>query len=157
MTEDFIRKHFDEVNDPESWKKISEYGSFSYSFMREFADYLDFNIMLSRRDFKLDFIREFEDKIDLRKLPVSLKVKILEEYADYFDDWQWDMLSQFGHLEKDFVKKHAEKLNWFSIITRQLGIDEKFRMNNMWRCEDWEQSQIKQMFDFAKRKGWKYW
>lgn len=153
MTEDWIRKHFDEVD----WKFASKYSDFSYAFMREFADYLDFNELLQHRDFKLDFIREFKDKIILYKLPLSLRDKILDEYSEYFYDQQWKDMSHYAHLSKKFIKKYAEKLDWYYIIMYQKGIDLKFRMNNLWRCNKNEQNSLKEMFELKEKLGREYW
>lgn len=150
MTEDYIRKHFDEVD----WEKASKYGEFSYTFMREFADYLDFDAILLRRNLKIDFLREFENKFDFSHLPSSFNVDVIEEYVDYFDEWEWGIISQYAHLTKKFVKKYADKLSWYYIILYQKGIDEKFKVKNLWRCTEEEQRNVKIMLKAGKEKGW---
>lgn len=153
MTEDYIRKHFNEID----WEKASKYGDFSYAFMREFADYLDFNIILKTRDFKLDFLREFKDKIDFCNLPSTFNLKVISEYVEHFNEWEWDVISQYAHLTKKFCKKYADRLNWHKVIIYQKGIDEKFRMTNLWRCTKKEQKSIKEIFGLREKLGWTYW
>lgn len=151
MTEDYIRKHFDEITD---WEEASKYSDFSYAFMREFADYLDFNTIIQYRDFKLDFLREFRDKINSKVFGSCFNLKIIEEYVEYFDEWEWEAISQYAHLTKKFCKKYADRLKWYSVITHQKGIDEKFRLANLWRCNKIEQEALREQFKFIHEHGW---
>ena len=148
MTENYIRKHFNEITD---WEEASKYGDFSYAFMREFADYLDFNTIIQYRDFKLDFLREFRDKINSKLFGSCFNLKIIEEYVEYFDEWEWEAISQYAHLTKKFCKKYADRLKWYSVITHQKGIDEKFRLANLWRCNKIEQEALREQFKFIER------
>ena len=151
MTEDYIRKHFNEITD---WEAASKYGDFSYAFMREFADYLDFNIIIQYRDFNTDFLREIADKIKPHSFPVTLKEKVMIEFADVYDEWQWESISQYARPSKKFFKRYAEKVNWYSVITHQKGLDERFRRENIWRCNKREQEALREQFKFIHEHGW---
>ena len=137
MTEDYIRKHFNEITD---WEEASKYSDFSYAFMREFADYLDFNTIIQYRDFKLDFLREFRDKITF-DYKITQRYSRDEKFYDEFYDkigligWQHNSFNNNSHTF-DFMLRYQEDINWHGIrpyLERKLNQDQRETLIEMQR------------------------
>lgn len=82
------------------------YGSLSLSFIRQYADYLDWRGVCTYTKLPEDFIDEFIDKIDFKAI------------------------CEHQILSENFISKHADKLCWFRIIRNQ-KLSKKFYIKNL--------------------------
>ena len=95
-------------------------------FIREFHNYLNWNILTSENLDNEEFIREFPDNIvwDL----ISSKMIFNEKYSyKFFEDFKekldWDKITQWRNMAEDFIIKFEEDLNW-NTLSKCQGLTE---------------------------------
>lgn len=107
----------------------------SLSFIREYADYLNWHEI---SNFKLttEFIREFKDRLDWWLVCESgLNERKIKEFKNKFDAYDWQTLSDCSKLSKKFIMRNAELVNW-DMIFWQEHLGKKFMIENQYRFSD---------------------
>ena len=87
------------------------------SFMEEFQEILNFNVLSSRNDlpWTIDLLEKFEDKWDWKLLSKNENLFWSKEMISRFEDkWNWNYLSENSGIYWNFnlLKKYETKWNW---------------------------------------------
>lgn len=117
-------KHIND-KDYHYWWAISHTKNLSIEFVREYKDYLSWNLLCYNYSIFIDddFCREFVDYIDwdtLCKQRTWLGDKILLEFRDYLN---WKIVSKTQSMSYDFIKEHINLFD-FKGLKQNLNINE---------------------------------
>jgi hypothetical protein len=117
LSEDFIREFADYLN-WDGWDGIClKQRGWSFEFMREFEDYIDWEMICRSPLYTTDeFIREFEDYIDWWLISHSASEAIIREYHDQLD---WEELSACVHLPTSLICEFQDRVDWNLISIHQ--------------------------------------
>jgi len=110
LSESFIREFADKVD----WFNISRYQKLSESFIREFADRVNWKAICQYQKLSESFIRKFADKVN------------------------WFTLSRYQKLSELFIEDFRSKVKW-NKITRYQKLSEPFieRLSDGRLCDSW--------------------
>lgn len=91
--DNFFKVH---INDWIHWQKVSE------GFLREFKDYIDFNIA-SWKTMSDDFLREYRNELDWVRIcqQHEFSAKLVKEFKDKI---RWDILERRGYHDEKYKK-----------------------------------------------------
>ena len=114
----FEWKDFIESNGND-WNKIAACGNLKPSFINQYADKLDLDLVCYKQTLKMNTIDRFFDRI----LPTTFyhhvfpaipnfRTDILERHLDKITPIMWRSISRYLELNLDFVKRHEKELFW---------------------------------------------
>jgi len=107
------------------WENISRQ-ELTVDFIREFKEYLNWDIITNFFLSSEVFIREFQDKVVWDTISSKMKFRndydydFFEEFSDRFN---WIKISKWGNMDEHFVIKFEEYLDW-NIISGVQGLTE---------------------------------
>ena len=115
------------------WEKVSrhvESQDVSFSFIREYADYLDWDKISLYKHTK-EFYREFADRLKWWRVAISgIQERKIKEFKDKFEDhYDWNEISKNSFLSKKFIMRNTELIDWDEIFWF-FTEDEKFLTDN---------------------------
>lgn len=121
------------------WEKVSEHvecNDLSISFIREYADYLNW-YKISHYRHTTNFYREFADKLIWWNVTDSkIHEKKIQEFKNRFDnEFDWEQLCIHSKLSKKFIMRNTELVWWDRIFIYQ-NFDDKFLIANKNRYSD---------------------
>lgn len=119
LSEDFIRRHADDINNSMyggkvDWKLISQYQKLSEQFMRDFNHKLDWHVLPKYQTMSDKFIKEFRGKFWWGDFPYN---KLSEELiSELYDTVCWPEVSkEKKNLSNKFIETWAHRLDWFNL------------------------------------------
>ena len=103
------------------WNDIS-HQELTIDFIREFKDFLDWNVLTNTYLNSEDFLREFQDYIIWDT--VSGRMKFMKNYEyDFFEEFKdkldWVKISRWGNMDEFFIVKFENELDWDILSTVQ--------------------------------------
>lgn len=116
------------------WKRVMwhiESGDVSMSFIREYADFLDWKEM-SKFKHTTEFYREFGDRLKwwlVADAGVNER-KIKEFKYKFTDEFDWQSLSRNSKLSKKFIMRNTELVDWDEIFNYQGHLSNQFMIDN---------------------------
>lgn len=126
--------------DKVDWERVTEHvesQDLSISFIREYADYLNWN-KISYYKHTINFYREFADRFnwwDVSQSEINER-KIKEFKFRFIDEWDWEELCKHSNLSKKFIMRNTELVNWDRIFTYQDNLGKQFMIDNQDRFSD---------------------
>lgn len=122
------------------WKRVMwhiESGDVSTSFIREYADYLDWKEM-SKFKHTTEFYREFGDRLRWWLVAeVGINERKIKEFRYKFtDEFDWQSLIHNSKLSKKFIMRNTELVDWDEIFTYQGHLSDQFMIDNQDRFSD---------------------
>ena len=115
-----------EINwDMLDWEHIARQ-ELTVDFIREFKEYLNWDIITNNFLSSEVFIREFKDNVVWDT--ISSRMKFRNEYdydffEEFVDRFNWIKISRWGNMDEYFVIKFEEHLDW-NIISSVQGLTE---------------------------------
>lgn len=109
----------------------------SISFIREYADYLDWH-EISKFKHTTEFYREFGDRLKWWLVAdAGINERKIKEFRYKFtDEYDWQSLSHNSKLSKKFIMRNAEKVDWDEIFNYQGHLGDQFMIDNQDRFSD---------------------
>jgi len=96
------------------WRDILKryVNNFSEEFIREYADYIDWEQVSMHVTLSEDFIREFQDKVKWG--PICHNQKLSEDFIREFKDKvNWSQIAHHQTLSEDFIREFQDELYFY--------------------------------------------
>lgn len=170
LSEDFIRKHKDDVN----WRQISYYQeNLSIPFIEEFINYLNLSGILLNSKLSEEFIKKYSDKLfkfdnDSQYLLFYYQ-NISPELFEYLNNKYIILPSSLiayivknqNNITKEFIEKYNKNIDWTILCDQYHRLTEPF-MREFHEYLDWNKiskaQKLSEKFieDFQNKVNWKY-
>jgi hypothetical protein len=154
----FIRRFKDKIN----WNTLCETQNPTAEFLEEFAQYVDWNCILSIHKLNEDIINKHY-KIITHKHKYSLyeHQTLSEEFLrDHIDDLEWGAVSQYQKLSEEFIFEFADKIKFGNVSYAQTlseNVIRKFQDRISWANISKQQILSEDfMREFEDNLNWSY-
>lgn len=120
LSENQLCKYFYIIN----WFRLCRIRTLNESFLREFADYFDWDEISLYQKLSIKFILEFRDKINLKYILVNNQFnedeleQIIHSKKQQME-WGICKACQFQKLSEQFMQKYYYALDWEQVIEHQ--------------------------------------
>ena len=115
LTEEQLEELTKYINDqPQLWQIICYNNKLSEDFMRKHADQLNWNAICVKQNLSEAFMREFRNMLDWACVCQYQKLSknFIKEFLVYMS---WNLLSEYQDYSLDFVKEFKDKMVWFRV------------------------------------------
>lgn len=116
---------------PEGWKVLSaEMDTYSETFMRKYADQLQWHFISIGNRLTEQFIRQMSDYVDWTN--ISTWKRMTEEFMrEFADKINWYMVSRWQKLSWEFIHEFHDKIIWY-----MLSVNEHIDKDTWKKCKE---------------------